>query len=156
MMCAERGMRLLWPRRWRAEMSMRGCCQPLPGGLDDGVISIVGVRARGRHGVFEHERRDGQDFIADVSVRPVAGLLQRAAASDSIEEALDYSHLADVLRRHIEGEPCNLIEALASRVCDALLADPRIEHACVTIHKPQAPMGVEFADVMVTICRGRT
>lgn len=32
------------------------------------LIRLTGVRARGHHGVLEHERRDGQDFVVDVAM----------------------------------------------------------------------------------------
>ena len=31
-------------------------------------IELRGLTVRGHHGVFDHERRDGQDFIIDVTV----------------------------------------------------------------------------------------
>jgi dihydroneopterin aldolase len=31
-------------------------------------IELRGLTIRGNHGVFDHERQDGQDFIVDVTV----------------------------------------------------------------------------------------
>ena len=42
-------------------------------------IELRGLTIRGNHGVFDHERRDGQDFIIDVTVW---NDLAAAAASD--------------------------------------------------------------------------
>jgi dihydroneopterin aldolase len=59
--------------------------------------------------------------------------------------------LADV----VAGEPVNLLETLAERLAGICLADERVVAATVTVHKPEAPVPVTFADVAVTIRRER-
>ncbi len=115
-------------------------------------IRVVGITARGHHGVFDHERADGQDFVVDVTLEMDLGA---AADSDDLSDTVDYGGLAAAVAADIEGEPLNLIEALAARIADTCL---RIEHvtcAEVTVHKPQAPMPVRVADVAVTLVRRR-
>jgi dihydroneopterin aldolase len=115
-------------------------------------ISLTGLRARGFHGVFEHERRNGQDFLVDA----VLELDTRAsAASDDLADTVDYGDLAQRLAAIVTGEPVKLLETLAARRADVCLADPRVEAATVTVHKPQAPIPLTFADVAVTIRRSR-
>lgn len=115
-------------------------------------IVLSGLKARGHHGVYEHERRDGQDFLVDATLwldsRP-------AAASDDLADTVDYGGLADRLATVVEGEPVNLIETLAARLCELCMADERVIAAEVTVHKPQAPIAREFADVAVTARRSR-
>lgn len=115
-------------------------------------ITLTGLRVRGNHGVFEHERRDGQEFIVDVVVWID---LRKAAASDDLAETLDYGALADVAAEIVAGEPCDLIETVAGRIADAVLADDRVDAVEVTVHKPSAPISRTFADVAVTIHRTR-
>ena len=115
-------------------------------------IELVGLRVRGRHGVFDFERRDGQEFVVDVAVDfDVA----TAAVSDDLVDTVDYGVLAQNLARIVEGEPVNLLETLAERLAAVCLADERVAAATVTVHKPQAPIPLAFADVAVTIRRGR-
>lgn len=115
-------------------------------------IALCGLTVRGHHGVYEHERRDGQDFVVDATLwldsRP-------AAASDDLADTVDYGGLADRLATVVEGEPVNLIETLAARLCELCMADERVIAAEVTVHKPQAPIAREFADVAVTARRSR-
>ena len=115
-------------------------------------IALTGLTVRGFHGVYEHERRDGQDFVVDATLwldsRP-------AAASDDLADTVDYGGLADRLATVVEGEPVNLIETLAARLCGLCMADERVIAAEVTVHKPQAPIAREFADVAVTARRSR-
>jgi 7,8-dihydroneopterin aldolase/epimerase/oxygenase len=116
-------------------------------------ISLTGLRARGRHGVFDFERAQGQDFVVDVVLDLALG---KAAASDDVADTVHYGELAGALVAVIEGEPVNLIETLADRLVDVCLADARVTAATVTVHKPQAPIPHEFADVAVTIGRSRS
>ena len=55
------------------------------------VITLTGLRAFGYHGVFDFERREGQEFIVDL----VVGLDMRPAAhSDDVADTVDYGALA--------------------------------------------------------------
>ena len=115
-------------------------------------ISLTGLRAKGRHGVYDFERAQGQDFVVDVVLELD---LRPAAASDAVGDTVHYGELAGRLVEIVAGEPVNLIETLAGRLADVCLADSRVRSATVTVHKPQAPIAHEFADVAVTIRRER-
>ncbi len=116
-------------------------------------ITLTGLTAYGRHGVFDFEREQGQNFTVDV----VLGLdLSTAAASDDVRHTVHYGELADALVSVISGEPVNLIEKLGSRLLDVCLADERVQEATVTVHKPQAPIAHAFSDVAVTMSRVRS
>ena len=115
-------------------------------------ISLVGLRARGYHGVLPAERAQGQEFIADAVLWFDSS---PAAAADDLSLTVDYAALAGRLADIISGEPVNLIETLAQRLAAACLADERVQHADDTVHKPDAPVGVPVRDVTVTIRRSR-
>jgi len=117
-----------------------------------GRIVLTGLRARGRHGVYDFERAQGQDFVVDVSLELA---LDKAVASDDVADTVHYGELAERLVAIVTGDPVNLIETLTGRLIDACLADPRVDAAEVTVHKPQAPIPHDFADVAVTLRRGR-
>ncbi len=115
-------------------------------------IALSGVSARGFHGVFEFERREGQTFVVDV----VLGVdTRRAAQTDDLADTVDYGSVGSDVVAAIEGEPLDLIEGLAQRIAEACLARDGVEAVEVTVHKPQAPVGVPFGDVAVTISRRR-
>ena len=113
-------------------------------------ITLTGLRARGHHGVYDFERRDGQDFVVDVVLELDLG---PAARSDDVADTVHYGELADALVAIVTGEPVDLIETLADRLLTACLADARVGRATVTVHKPQAPIAHEFANVSVTMTR---
>ena len=113
------------------------------------VIEVVGLEVFAHHGVYEHERRDGQPFLFDLRVvAPAAG-----EASDRLEDAVDYGSLCDRVVELAGGGPYNLLEHLAAVIADDLLARFPVEHVEVTVHKPQAPIGHPFGDVRVTVTR---
>ena len=115
-------------------------------------IVLSGLRIRGHHGVYEHERRDGQDFVVDVTVWLD---LATAGDSDDLADTLDYGALARRVAAIVAGPPANLIETVAVRVADEVLTDVRVAAVEVTLHKPQAPIPLEFADVAVVVHRAR-
>ena len=84
-------------------------------------ISIVGLRVHGRHGVFDHERASGQDFVVDavlwLDTAP-------AAATDDLALTADYGDVAGRLADIVAGEPVALIETLADRLAAACLSRP--------------------------------
>jgi 7,8-dihydroneopterin aldolase/epimerase/oxygenase len=115
-------------------------------------IELRGLCVRGHHGVFEHERRDGQDFVVDITVWMD---LTHAARSDRLEDTLHYGELAERAAAIVGGPPCDLIETVAGRVADDVFADVRVQTVEVVLHKPQAPIPLEFADVAVVVRRSR-
>jgi 7,8-dihydroneopterin aldolase/epimerase/oxygenase len=113
-------------------------------------IELVGLRARGHHGVLEHERRDGQEFVVDVGLEVDTA---PAAASDDLAETVDYGMLAQSIAAVVSGEPVDLIETLAQRIADVCLRDGRVLAVDVAVHKPNAPVTVPVEDVVVRIRR---
>ncbi|NMO04784.1 dihydroneopterin aldolase [Gordonia sp. TBRC 11910] len=115
-------------------------------------IELRGLRVRGFHGVFEHERIDGQDFLIDVTLWMDLAL---AAASDDLADTADYGVLAQTVHDIVAGEPRNLIETVGAEIAETLMADERLAAVEVTVHKPSAPIPLTFADVAVVTRRSR-
>jgi len=115
-------------------------------------ITLRGLRVRGYHGVFEHERRDGQDFVIDVVLSVDTSA---AGRSDALNDTIHYGVLAEELAADVARDPVNLIESLAQRLADRCLGHRLVEEVEVTVHKPQAPVTVAVNDVAVTITRRR-
>ncbi|HXZ63951.1 MAG TPA: dihydroneopterin aldolase [Streptosporangiaceae bacterium] len=115
-------------------------------------ISIAGLRVRGYHGVFPAERAAGQDFVVDATLWLDT---TPAAASDDLSLTADYGALAARLAEIVAGRPVSLLETLADRLVAACLSDPVVREAEITVHKPQAPVSEDIADVSVTVRRSR-
>lgn len=115
-------------------------------------IELRGLKVRGNHGVFDHERADGQDFFIDVVLLLD---LQAAGESDDLADTVDYGALAQRVADIVGGEPRNLIEKVGAEVADSIMTDERISACEVTVHKPSAPIPLTFDDVAVVTRRSR-
>lgn len=115
-------------------------------------LAVRGIEAFAHHGVFDFERRDGQRFSVDL----VLGVDTRAAAaSDDLQDTVDYGTLVMKVKKAIETDPVDLVETLAQRVADICLTDGRVLWTEVTVHKPDAPIEATIEDVALTIFRSR-
>ncbi|AKC37664.1 dihydroneopterin aldolase (FolB) [Mycolicibacterium phlei] len=115
-------------------------------------IELRGLKVFGYHGVFEHERRDGQDFSVDVTVWLD---LDTAAATDQLTDTLDYGELAQRAAAIVSGPPRNLIESVAGAIADDVMTDARVHAVEAVVHKPNAPIPLTFSDVAVVARRSR-
>ncbi|HEV7134497.1 MAG TPA: dihydroneopterin aldolase [Gaiellaceae bacterium] len=103
------------------------------------TVELRGLRVFGRHGVHEHERRDGQDFLFDVDLD-----VGERGASDKLEDAVDYSAVARTVQEISDAHAYDLLEALATAVADELQRRFAPERVVVRVTKPDArPAGLE-------------
>ncbi len=115
-------------------------------------VVLRGLRGYGRHGVLESERRLGQTFLVDLCVELDT---RTAADTDDVSDTVDYGEVARAVLDIVEGEPVALLETLAQRICDAILARDLVQAVDVTVHKPSAPVQAPFDDIAVSIRRTR-
>jgi 7,8-dihydroneopterin aldolase/epimerase/oxygenase len=115
-------------------------------------IELRGLTVHGRHGVLDHERVNGQDFVVDITVWID---LADAAASDDLADTYDYAALAQLAADIVAGPPRKLIETVGAHIADQVMDDPRAHAVEVVVHKPQAPIPQQFADVAVVVRRSR-
>lgn len=116
-------------------------------------IELRGLKVRGNHGVFSHERADGQDFIVDITVWMDLAV---AAASDALADTYDYGLLAQRAADIVAGPARDLIETVAAEIAEEVMGDARVQAVEVTLHKPHAPIPLTFADVAVVARRSRS
>lgn len=116
-------------------------------------LTLSTLRFHGRHGVFPEERAIGCDFEADVEL---ACDTRAAAASDRVEDAVDYSAVRAAVLEIGLGPSVHLIETLAERICARLLE--RFPVAAVTVRvRKRGPAGMPdtaWAGVEITRTRG--
>jgi dihydroneopterin aldolase len=114
-----------------------------------GRITLSGIRAYGRHGVFPHERESAAPFDLVVSIEAD---LSAAAASDQLADTIDYDALHRRLVSIVAETSFALLERLAGALIDAVLDDPRVLSVEVTIAKPGI---LDGATPAVTLSRRR-
>lgn len=116
-------------------------------------IVLTGLSGHGFHGVFAEEKQRGQQFSVDMvcwlDTRP-------AVASDDLADTVNYAQLAEIAHGVITGPSFDLIEKVAGTIADQVLAEFSLITAVeVTVHKPQAPIPLQFSDVAVIAHRSR-
>jgi dihydroneopterin aldolase len=115
-------------------------------------IELRGLTVHGNHGVHGQERASGQDFVVDITIWiDLAG----AATTDSLSDTYDYGVLAERAAKIVAGPARNLIETVAGEIAENVMNDSRVHAVEVTVHKPQAPIPLTFADVAVVARRSR-
>lgn len=116
-------------------------------------IELRGLEVHARHGVYADEQAAGQRFLIDLSLSID---LSRAGQSDDLSQTVDYGAMAMAVHEVVASERWDLIERVATRVSEVVLdLDGRIQSVVVTVHKPDAPIPLEFEDVAVTVERAR-
>jgi dihydroneopterin aldolase len=112
------------------------------------AVHVTGLRLFGRHGVHEHERAEGQDFVFDVELE-----VGERGVSDRLEDAVDYVAVARAVRAVSDAHTYTLLEALASAVADELERRFAPERVRVRVTKPAVdPDGLD-GTVGVTVSR---
>src|SRR5215831_10519803 len=102
-------------------------------------------------GLSDEERREKQDVLINLILWTD---LRPAAASDSIEDAVDYSRLKKRIINLVEGSQYHLAETLADRIASLCLEQAAVQQVQVTVEKPTA---LRFAhSVGVEIIRSRS
>lgn len=107
----------------------------------------------GTHGVLTEENRLGQKFFVDMTLYLDT---QPAGESDDMTKSVHYGEVYEVVKKIVEEEEYNLIEALAERIAKVVLESfSLLDGLKVKIKKPEAPVPGIFDFVGVEIKRFR-
>ncbi len=105
-------------------------------------IVLEGLAFLGRHGARAEEREGKQPFSVDLELQfPLP-------ESDELSSTVDYAQAVSLVRALVESRSFTLIETLAQEIAGALLrALPLLERVGVRVHKPRAPLSVDYDDL---------
>lgn len=113
-----------------------------------GVLELRGLRAVGTHGLLPEEQARAQPFEVDLDVTTDLGA---AARSDALADTVDYGALAVAVAAVVTGERHGLLERLAGRIAEEVLADERVTAVTVTVRKLRPPVPVDLASAAVRL-----
>lgn len=115
-------------------------------------ICLKGLRFYACHGIFAEEKKRRQLFTVNIEL----GLdISLAAASDSIEQSVDYGQIYLIVRQAVENNCFNLLETLAEYIADLLLQNHMVKSVHVEVEKNNACYEGQFFSALVAIDRGR-
>lgn len=117
-----------------------------------GKIALNGMEFHSYHGVYDFEREKGSVFQVDVAFELD---LERPAATDNIQDTLDYVAVYELIAREME-TPVNLLEHLAAKITQRLLDSfPQAEQVELRVAKSAPPVGGTCKESAVTLVRSR-
>ncbi len=112
------------------------------------AITVKGLKVTACHGVLPQEKTNPQLFVLDIQIDCDA---YSAALADDVSLTVDYAKVSRVAVDFCKDNTFNLIETLAQRTAFTLAEKfPQISAVTVTVHKPQAPVGLPFSDICVS------
>lgn len=115
------------------------------------IVYIRELEVKTIIGIYEWEREQRQIVSLDLEMGTD---IRAAAATDSIDDALDYKAVAKRLIEFIEKSEFLLVETLAERVADIVVQEFKVPWLKLRLGKPGAVTGSK--DVGVIIERGQT
>jgi dihydroneopterin aldolase len=115
-------------------------------------IELRGLVASGYCGALPEEQERAQPLEVDLDIRAD---LRRAGTSDDLGETVDYGAVCAAVERVVTGERFALLERLAERLAEVVLADDRVEAVTVAVRKLRPPVPQPLATAGVRITRER-
>jgi dihydroneopterin aldolase len=114
------------------------------------TIFLRALRIETVIGIYDWERRIKQPVVIDLEM---GADVRRAAAADNIEDTLNYKAVAKRIIAFVEASEFQLVETLAERIAEIVLAEFRVPWLRLTLNKPGAVRGARDAGVIIE--RGR-
>ncbi|MDE6790859.1 MAG: 2-amino-4-hydroxy-6-hydroxymethyldihydropteridine diphosphokinase [Clostridia bacterium] len=112
------------------------------------AIDIKGLEVTACHGVLPQEKTNPQPFVFDIFIE--CDTLS-AAKSDDVNDTVNYAEVCEIVTSFCKQNTFNLIERLAYGAAVTIIEKyEKITAAEVTVHKPQAPVGLPFSDICVS------
>ena len=115
-------------------------------------IELRGLRALGLCGILPEEHVRAQPLVVDLDVEAD---LAAPGRSDDVEDTIDYSALCAMAERIITAERFDLLEALAQRLAESVMADDRVLAVTVAVRKERPPVPHHLDTCGVRITRTR-
>ena len=112
------------------------------------IVYIKGLRAQAVIGVYEWERDIRQPLVLDLEL---ASDTARAAASDQIEDALDYAAVSTQVLALVEGSTFQLLETLAEAIAAMIMRDFGVPWLRLRLGKPGAVAEADDVGVIIEV-----
>ncbi|TDL30398.1 dihydroneopterin aldolase [Jeotgalibacillus sp. S-D1] len=116
-------------------------------------IKVNNMEFYGYHGVFKEENKLGQRFRVNALLELD---LSQSAQSDNVEDSINYADVYQLCKEIVEGEPCNLVEAVAEKIASGMLEQfEKLQQCTIEVVKPDPPIPGHYNSVAIEITRGR-
>lgn len=115
-------------------------------------IALNGINLRGPIGIYENEKKEGNEFKINLTVKIET---KKAARLDDIAQTVDYEKLYKIVEEVIS-QPTDLIETAAHAICKIIIKNfKKVESVKIKISKLNPPISgkCKSASVKVTLTR---
>ena len=117
-----------------------------------GIVRVDNIRLYAYHGCLEEEALIGSDYKVDVAVE---AYLSKAAATDNLEDTVDYVHLHHIVQQEMKIRS-KLLEHVGKRIMDRIFKElEMVSDARVVISKINPPIGGDVEQVSVELHNSR-
>ncbi len=110
------------------------------------IVFIRGLKAKAVIGVFDWEKQIRQNLVLDLDLRAD---VVHAAASDTLEDAVDYKAISQRVVEFVEGSKFQLVESLAEAVARIVREEFAVSWVRVRIAKPFAVRTAQEVGVVI-------
>ena len=115
------------------------------------TIQVEGINVYGTHGVYDQEKKNGQNFRIDLLIEIRKNILNfENYKSESFDNTINYENLVNEVIKISDNNSFDLIETFGYEILNSLRKYNSILKATVTIHKPNSPLKELVEDISVT------
>ena len=98
-------------------------------------INISKIKCSGKHGIYDHEKQNDQEFLVDVHIN-ISDF-----SVDDINKTLNYEEIVNLVIKFVNTESYDLIETLAKQISEQIVLkhaknESMFREIKVTVHKP--------------------
>ena len=116
-------------------------------------IFIKGLNAEAIIGIYDWEKNTRQTIMVDLEMQTD---IRKAAASDDINDTLNYKSISKRLVSFIEESRFELVETLSEKLAEIVLDEFGVESLKLTLHKPGALSDAEDVGIIISRSRNNT
>lgn len=110
------------------------------------TIFIRGLKVKAVIGVFDWEKQIRQNLVLDLDLQADVA---RAAASDALEDAVDYKAISKRVVEFVEDSQFQLVESLAEEIARIIREEFSVSWVRVRIAKPFAVRTAQEVGVVI-------
>ena len=115
------------------------------------TIQVKGINVFGTHGVYEQEKKKGQEFRIDLEIELRENILNfENYKSESFNNSVNYENLVNEVINLSNNNSYDLIETFAYDILESFRKYRNISKTTVTVHKPNSPLKDLVKNISVT------
>ncbi len=114
------------------------------------TIFLSDMRIETTVGIWDWERKIKQTVSIDLEM---GADIRRAAASDSIDDTLNYKSVAKRVQQYVADSGFQLVETMAEKIAETVLAEFDVPWIRVEVNKPGAIRGAKGVGIKIYRCK---